>query len=204
MASNWAICAAVIVLVLAASPAGAATITFGSATVGAFDCGTSYYEAGYKVTSHSWYSSFGDPLNGLPNDPGLYFHGNGGPDTAGVINSWNAYIEFSQVEGLPFDLKGIDLLSGGNYGTWNRRWITTSAGAEYWPNFNSDTQVTRHFDFSGPLYSGITWFRVGTVWYATEIDNVNVVPEPCTMSFVALGVLGGVACVRRARRKPTA
>lgn len=203
--SLWQACLAGIGIVLVTTAgAVAVVITFDSVVDGTpLANGGTYTENGMKATSHSNYSQFSDAINMLPTNA-LYFHGNDSNDAyspAGIIGVNNAYIEFSMADGSTFDLLSLTLVSGGNYGTQKRRWVTTSAGAEYWPLFQ-DTAVVVPLTFSGSSYSNLDWFRVGTVWFATELDNIafNVVPEPGTTALLAMGALGFLGGAARRRR----
>jgi hypothetical protein len=164
--------------------------------------GGTFVQNGMKATSYSNFSilSDNDALKMLPTNA-LYFHGNDGADSyapAATIGPNNAYIDFRMVDGSKFDLLSLDLVSGGNYGTPERRWITTSAGSTYWPLFQ-DTLVVVHLTFSGSNYTQIDWFRVGTQWFATELDNVTFnVPEPATI--IVWSLLGGLAVAAGWRR----
>jgi hypothetical protein len=165
--------------------------------------GGTYFQNGMKATSYSNYSVLQDSLNMLPTNA-LYFHGNSGADAyspPATIGPNNAYIDFRMADGSKFDLLSLDLASGGNYGTPQRRWIRTSAGSVYWPIFQ-DSAVVVHLSFTGSNYTQIDWFQVGTQWFATELDNITFnVPEPAT--FIVWSLLGaiGIAAGRRWRRK---
>ena len=203
---SWQVCLAGICFALIMTSGNAAIIvSFDTVPEGtAMPNGGTYYENGMQATSHSDYSVLQDSLSMLPTNA-LYFHGNdgAGANTAGVIGPNNAYIEFREIDGSHFDLLSLDLVSGGNFGTPSRRWITTSAGgAPFWPQFGDSARVVP-LTFSGAAYSDLDWFRVGTVWFATELDNIafNVVPEPGTAALLAMGALGFLGAARRRRGK---
>ena len=132
------------------------TMTFDSIAEGtAFARNAVREENGIRAVCHSDYSSFADPLNGFATTP-LYFHGTG------------HYIEFSLVSGGTFDLISFWLTSNG----YASRWVETSktAGQIGIPGYTSPTLIS----FTNAEYRGITWFRIGTPWYATEVDSVTV------------------------------
>jgi cysteine-rich repeat protein len=131
-----------------------AVMNFTSAQQGAIAFGGTYTESGLVATSQSHYSSIGDPIGGSTNKA-LYFHGT------------NEYILFNLADGSNFDLLSFDFLTNG-FG--NVRWLETSAGVHIsLPGYTTWTTIP----FSGASYSDIQWFKIGTPWYATEVDNVN-------------------------------
>jgi hypothetical protein len=194
-----------IVSLVIASAAPAAVMTFDTVSEGtALPNGGTFVENGMKATSFSNFSVLQDALNMLDSNA-LYFHGNDGNDqysTPGVIGPNNAYIDFRMADGSKFDLLSLDLVSGGNYGASERRWIRTSTGSVEWPIFG-DAATVVPLTFSGADYTHIDWFQVGTVWFATELDNVtfDAVPEPGTLWMLAAGALGAVAYILRRPRK---
>ncbi|MBU0678856.1 MAG: hypothetical protein KJ626_12155, partial [Verrucomicrobia bacterium] len=132
------------------------TMTFDSIAEGtAFARDEVYEESGIRLVSKSDYSSFSDGLNGMPTTP-LYFHGT------------DQYVEFSLVSGGEFDLTSFELLSNG----YVDRWIETSKTAG--PVSIGQPTTLEIKEFSGAEYEGISWFRVGTSWYATQVDNITV------------------------------
>ncbi len=139
-----------------AASAATVTMTFDSITEGsAFARNAVYEENGIRATCQSDYASFADPLNGFANTP-LYFHGTG------------HYIEFRLVSGVAFDLKSFWLTSNG----YANRWIMTEKNPTQ-VSIGMPTTPTLK-EFSGTNYTGITWFRIGTPWYATEVDTIVV------------------------------
>ncbi len=154
------------------------TVTFDTVPDGTpLPYGGTYCESGMIATSYSNFSSFSDPLNWFPTNA-LYFHGNNqdlGQWDANVIKPYHAYIEFRMANGSRFDLQSLDIGTNQNSGTPERRWIQTSAGATFWPILPDGGTVTT-LNFSGPDYSNLEWFRVGTVWFATEVDNITFTP----------------------------
>ena len=134
-----------------------------------------YTESGMMVTSKSDYSSIGDPLFGNPTNA-LYFHGT------------NQYVEFRMVDGSLFDLLSLDFLTNG---LTDQRWLETSDSTSvFLPGYTTVTTIS----FSSPDYSNLEWFRVGTPWYATQVDNITFqssqVPEPMTLFLMGLGLAG--------------
>jgi hypothetical protein len=101
----------------------------------------------------------------------LYFHGTGD------------YIEFSLVGGMHFDLNSFWLVTNG----FIDRWIETSKSAGQ-VNIGYPI-VWMEMTFSGPEYSDLEWFRIGTPWFATEIDAITVTPVPEPSSVVAWGLV---------------
>lgn len=155
-------------------PGAVAKMAFDAVPEGTgFSFNATYQENGIVAVSKSHYSSFGDPLNGTPTTA-LYFHGTG------------EYIEFSVVGGGSFDLLSFDLVSNG----YQSRWIETSRSGGTLP-IGLPVTLT-HLEFSGSPYTDITWFRVGTPWFATEVDNIVVSAGPPPPVFVAYPTNGAM------------
>jgi hypothetical protein len=133
----------------------ALTLTFD--TAGPLPNGGTYVEQGVVVTSHSDFSSIGDPLGWSPHGNALYFHGAG------------QYVEVRMSDGFKFDLTSLVLMTNGYT---DGRWVETSTGAiQYMLGVH-----TAQMNFSGPGFKGIEWFRIGTPGYATEVDDIVITP----------------------------
>lgn len=71
------------------------------------------------------------------------------------------------VDGSLFDLQSLDFLT--NWFT-NNRWLETSTGkTTLLPGYITVTTIP----FPGIDYSNLEWFRVGTPWYATQVNNIT-------------------------------
>ena len=147
--------------------------------------GTTYVESGMVVTSFSDNASVGyDPLTWNPTGGALYLHGT------------NQYVEFRMANQSTFNLNSFDFMT--NIGPLDSRWIATSTGwSEPLPSVHLQT-----LNFTGPNYSNINWFRVGTSDWATELDNVNftATPEPSTYILLSIA-LGAVGFARKKMNK---
>ena len=154
---------------------GVIVMTFNSVAEGTgFPFSSTYRENGMVAFCQSHNSQFGDPLNGAPT-AALYFHGTG------------EYIEFSMEGGAPFTLLSLELLSNG----FVSRWIQTSGSGGTNINIGMPTSLAV-IQFSGPQYTNITWFRVGTPYYATEVDNITILPAappPVSMVYPTNGAM---------------
>ncbi len=151
-----------VALVLATTPiVNAQTMSFELGTPGGVPNGGEYVEAGMKVTSFSDNSQIGDPLLIGTSGNWFYFHGR------------EQYVEFRRVDGALFDLTSFDLASNG----YADRWLETSAAAARitLPTNHAAQLQQSHFPFVGFDYEDLEWFRVGTPWFATQVDNVSVV-----------------------------
>ena len=124
----------------------------------AFPFGATYSENGILATSYSNIAQFGDPLYTADTTP-LYFHG---PDE---------YIEFRRVDGGTFDLDSFYLVTNG----FDGRWIETSKTTQR-ASLGQPTELTL-LQFTGDEYVGISWFRIGTPTWATQIDTIRVRPQ---------------------------
>ena len=146
------------VALVGAAPAQT-TMTFDALADGtSMPFGTRYAENGLVATIDSNNAVIGDPLHAEAGSKYLYFHGS------------NEYIEFSLENGGSFTLDSFKFVTNG----FAPRWIATS-------NSNgtlslADPTSVSILPFSGPAYENITWFRVGTPFFATQIDNVTVTP----------------------------
>ncbi|MHC4956095.1 MAG: PEP-CTERM sorting domain-containing protein [Planctomycetota bacterium] len=181
-------------LVLAlASGANADTIQFEGAPAGPVPFGSTYDELGMRVTSFSANSIIGDPLGLGFGGNWYYFHG------------LNQYIEFRMIDGSTFDLSSFDLGTNG----FTHPWILTSSQAApvALPNLIHGGHHSVHVDFVGAEYQNLSWFRVGSLGNATQVDNVvftaqssSPIPEPSALALLLVGTLGGVA-IRLGRRR---
>jgi len=132
------------------------TMTFDSLVEGSsFSRNAVYEENGIRAVSHSDNGGFYDPLNGFATTP-LYLDGN------------DQYIEFSRINGRPFDLTSFWLLSTGQADGW----IETSKTEGQIP-IGSPTAPTQ-LEFSDAEFTGITWFRVGTPEQAMQVDTIVI------------------------------
>ena len=193
--------AGIVSFLLLALGANAALVTFDTVTPPVHVPYLGFYtENGVRLTSYSQDSFITDWLYVLGSS-GIYFDS---------VYGYNEYIEFSMDDGSTFDLVSFVLATNGNYGNSNARWLETSAGAlDYWTFLPFSTATATPLNFSGSLYSDLTWFRVSTVYFATELDDVVVnshseaVPEPGSLSLAVLAVLALLslrkAAVRRRR-----
>ncbi len=171
------------VLFMTPSTGMAASMTFDVGPECPIAFGETYTESDMVVKSYSHYSSIADHLGWNPSGNALYFHGT------------NEYVEFRMVDNSKFDLISFDLLTNGHT---NLRFVETSLGIhQNLPGVRFQT-----FSFSGDSFQGIEWFRVGTPWFATEIDNVNFTPTPVPASIFLFGTgLVGLFGVARRRNK---
>ena len=158
------------------------TVTFDTVRENtALPFGGEYHENGMRVTSASFNALIGDPLLMIPTNA-VYFHGGG------------EYIEFSMLNGALFDLLSLDLITN----VRPDRLIATSKNTAFIPVSPFGlTGAVSPIVFSGPEYSNLQWFRISTIHFATEVDNVtfqsNAVPEPSATLLLAgslVGVLG--------------
>ena len=172
-----------------ASSAMAAIVTFDTFPFAqpaiSFPYDSVYTENGMKVISRSNNAGLGDnfysPFVVKVTSNTVYFHG------------VNEYIEFRMVDGSRFNLLSLDLFTNGYYG----RTLETSAGAVLaLPN------TSGHVSFSGQEYSNLEWFRAGTGWFATELDNItfSAVPIPSAIWLLGSGLVGLVVIRRRFRK----
>jgi len=130
-------------LVLALSATAASSVMQFETTPHALPSGTTYEESGMVLTSYSDSASVGyDPLTWNPTGGALYFASTG------------RYVEFRMADQSRFNLNSFDFMTNGYT---DARWIETSTGwSENLPGVHLQT-----FNFSGPNYSNIDWFRVG-------------------------------------------
>ena len=183
-------------LLAAASVVNAGTImTFTPATTGPFGPGASYAENGLTVTSSNADAWITD--NALPfyTSRSLYLDGVRGSDQ---------YVRFAMSDGSTFDLLSLIMVSNGNYGWTAPRWIRTSNGVTYRPDASVlpdiQTGVSATISFSGSDYQGLSWFDVGSDYFATEVDDVTVngsVPEPGSLFLLGPALLSMLGLRRR-------
>jgi len=179
-----------IALLLATSSGGASLVTFDTVPEGTvLPFGGEYHENGMRVISASYNSLIGDPLLMIGTN-GVYFHGAG------------EYVEFSMLNGSSFDLLSLDLITN----VRPDRLIATSSNPTFVSigPFGLDGAVS-HIIFSGPEYSTLQWFQIGTMHFGTEVDNITfqsyAVAEPTTLLLWGTTALG--FGLLRARRRKT-
>jgi hypothetical protein len=186
-----------IVFVLMMAPmavAGTVVVNFDAAPTGPLAYGASYTESGLKATSYSNYSQL-LASGGLPwyLSNGLYFHGT------------NEYIHFEMSNGSTFDLLSLVMVTNGNYTNPTPRTIYSSKGGSVAPVLpDAQPGVVATIPLGGADFTGISWFEVSTVWFATEVDDITIqtqsdVPEPGSLALVGSALLGLVVfrCNRR-------
>lgn len=188
--ARWQACLAGAVacsVAITSSAYGQIMMTF-TGQSGTFAYDTPYVENGISairragMPTPNGYSTFNDELFAGDTDP-LYFHGTGD------------YIEFSLVGGTHFDLNSFWIVTNSE-----TRWVETSKSAGQ-VTFGGPW-VWTEMNFSGPEYSDLDWFRIGTHWPATEIDAISVTPVPEPSSLLAGGLLSlGVAAWSRSRQR---
>lgn len=184
--AHWQVClagAAACSVAFTSSAYGQTMMTFAGQS-GEFAYDTPYVENGISAVRRAGlptpngYSTFNDELFAGDTDP-LYFHGTGD------------YIEFRLVGGSHFNLNSFRIVTNSE-----TRWVETSNSAG--PVHFGGPWVWTEMTFSGPEYSDLDWFRIGTHWPATEVDAITVTPVPEPPSVVAWGLVSlGLAIWRR-------
>jgi hypothetical protein len=142
-------------LLLRVAPSAAidGSLTFETVPPGLLPFGATYTESGMEATSFSGFSELGDPFGRNPTGNALYFHGTG------------QYVEFRLADRAPFDLTSFDVLTNG---FTDERGVTASSGATQ--TFSGAPQQTVTL---GAGFQNIEWVRIGTPWFATQLDNVS-------------------------------
>jgi hypothetical protein len=139
------------------------TMSFTPGNGSSLPVGGTYSENGILLKSFSYFNSITTGALNTPT-PSFYFDGQNGSPPPG----FNAYAEFSLVNGANFNLNSIDLKTN----AFQHRVIVTSNTNGNTVDVGSPTSLTT-IPLSGTAFTNITWFRVlNPGGFATQIDNV--------------------------------